>query len=479
MKKVLMATAVAGVLLSTKAYANDISVTINGNAVDFAGQGPVIADGRTLVPIRAVFETLGFGVDWNEATQLVTLTRNTDIVTLFVGVDSFVSNGNVFPLDVPAQIIEGRTLLPIRAVLESVGYDLGWDEITQTVTVFENVITFPATPPTTPDTLPGILPQEPTTPTPPAVTPQPPTEITRGIILTLTQGGVENANVTLTPANSTTMINSGTTTNITASTNNNALEFVNWVVREGAEAVTIADRNSESTSITVNNNLTRIITNVTIEAVYRQRSAFNFTGAQVSGTDNNGNRILIDGERGIPANDFAQGDTVNIEAQPADGFRFVEWNTVSGARIASRNNARTTITFNEANNTGRTRQITLSAVFERIGAFRLEADEDDWNTTANRGIGRVFFNGSSSAPNREFSSGDTVELRTDEPWGFPWDTDGTGEWVFDRWEASSNAVEFSNRNNRNTTLTFRSNSGSGSNNTITITAVWRWSSWGW
>ena len=119
----------------------EISVTIDGVAVDFEGQPPIIIDGRTLVPVRGVFEQLGFEVDWDHDAQMAILIRDDFTVRIIIGettfgIDDYVreASGNV-ELDVPAQIIGDRTLLPIRAVLESVGYYVDWDNTTRTVMV--------------------------------------------------------------------------------------------------------------------------------------------------------------------------------------------------------------------------------------------------------------------------------------------------------------------------------------------------------
>ena len=103
-----------------------VSIYIEGETLDFADQEPVILEGRTLVPVRGVFEELGFTVDWDGNAQQVTLSRYDFMVILTVGSETFTTNGETFELDVPAQIIAGRTMLPIRAVLESVGLYVGW-----------------------------------------------------------------------------------------------------------------------------------------------------------------------------------------------------------------------------------------------------------------------------------------------------------------------------------------------------------------
>jgi hypothetical protein len=118
------------------ALANEaITVTINGQKVVFNDQEPVIVDGRTLVPVRGVFETLGFNVEWDNSTRTAILTKDGYIVNISIGSNNFTTNGTSHTLDVPAQIINGSTMLPIRAVLESVGYALNWDSATNTVVI--------------------------------------------------------------------------------------------------------------------------------------------------------------------------------------------------------------------------------------------------------------------------------------------------------------------------------------------------------
>ena len=138
-KKLLSATLVFvlvfGVFIPSTLYASDISVTVEGQRVSFADQNPVIVDGRTLVPVRGVFESLGFDVGWDSITRTVTLTRDGYTVTIVIDNANFTTNNASHTLDVPAQIIGGRTMLPIRLVLESVGYYVGWNEATRAVLV--------------------------------------------------------------------------------------------------------------------------------------------------------------------------------------------------------------------------------------------------------------------------------------------------------------------------------------------------------
>ena len=136
-KKLLLVTLVLVFVLALApmAYADQINVSIDGQPVNFADQTPTIIDGRTLVPVRDVFEALGFEVDWDDVTRTATLTGDDYVVTITVGRRTFTTNGANHTLDVPAQIIGGRTMLPISAILESVGYYVGWNERTRTVIV--------------------------------------------------------------------------------------------------------------------------------------------------------------------------------------------------------------------------------------------------------------------------------------------------------------------------------------------------------
>ena len=117
----------------------NISVTIGGQAVVFPDQPPAIVDGRTMVPVAGVFQALGFNVQWDGDTRQATLTRPGETVVITIGSNMFTTNGIYHNLDVPAQIIGGRTMLPIAAVLRSVGYDVDWDGVTSTVAVSREV----------------------------------------------------------------------------------------------------------------------------------------------------------------------------------------------------------------------------------------------------------------------------------------------------------------------------------------------------
>jgi len=136
LKRFLAVAVVTLIFISSLAFADGaISVTIDGEQIAFTDQEPIIIGNRTLVPIRDIFEAIGFTPEWNENTRQATLTRDGDVIIITIDSSTFATNGVIHTLDVPAQIIGERTLLPLRAVLESIGYELDWDNYTRTVAI--------------------------------------------------------------------------------------------------------------------------------------------------------------------------------------------------------------------------------------------------------------------------------------------------------------------------------------------------------
>lgn len=116
---------------------NDVSqvkVLINGQPLSFDVQ-PIIINGRTLVPIRAIAEALGAVVSWDEKTSSVTFKQNNTTVKLVIGDSLAYINDKSIKLDVPAFIISGRTLVPLRFIGETLKADVDWDEDTYTVKI--------------------------------------------------------------------------------------------------------------------------------------------------------------------------------------------------------------------------------------------------------------------------------------------------------------------------------------------------------
>jgi hypothetical protein len=123
----------SSLLLTSIAYASP-KVTLDGKQLTF-DVPPVIDSGRTLVPLRAIFEALGATVQWNANNQTIVATKGDTSIQLTVGKTSATKNGVQIALDVPPKIIDGRTLVPLRFIGEALGCQVNWDESTQTVSI--------------------------------------------------------------------------------------------------------------------------------------------------------------------------------------------------------------------------------------------------------------------------------------------------------------------------------------------------------
>lgn len=118
--------------------AQRINVTVNGSPVEFAGLGPLQVQGRTLVPVRGVLEKLGAKVAWVPSTRSVIASTGSMDIELHLGDRQATVNGKSVTLDVPAQEIEGSTMVPLRFLGEALGGVVKWDDATRTVTIVTN-----------------------------------------------------------------------------------------------------------------------------------------------------------------------------------------------------------------------------------------------------------------------------------------------------------------------------------------------------
>lgn len=99
---------------------------------------PIITNGRTLVPTRAIIEAFGGVVGWEESTQSVLLTMENDTIKLVINSNVAYLNNNAETLDVVPTVINGRTMLPIRFIAEGFNLGVAWDDSTQTVYIIRN-----------------------------------------------------------------------------------------------------------------------------------------------------------------------------------------------------------------------------------------------------------------------------------------------------------------------------------------------------
>ncbi len=109
----------------------DITVTYNGEAISFPDALPLIQNGKTLVPVRAIMERAKLNVDFDGAERKVTATKDGLTITMYIDNEtaSVTKNGNTetIILEEPARIIEGRTFVPVRFIAESMDLAVNWN----------------------------------------------------------------------------------------------------------------------------------------------------------------------------------------------------------------------------------------------------------------------------------------------------------------------------------------------------------------
>lgn len=122
-------------------FANDtIYVAIDGNYVEFDVE-PQIINGRTMVPIRAIFEKMGATVEWNSATNSAVCRKEDNVVVMTVNSMDMYINNQLTRMDVSPVIVGGRTLAPARYVAEAFGARVEWDGVNSTVRIYmENLV---------------------------------------------------------------------------------------------------------------------------------------------------------------------------------------------------------------------------------------------------------------------------------------------------------------------------------------------------
>jgi hypothetical protein len=111
-----------------------IQVELNGRPLHF-DVAPTQVSGRTMVPLRGIFESLGAQVNWDAPTRTITATKGTTDVRLSIGNPRATVNGQTVLLDAPAMILNGSTMVPLRFIGEALGADVKWLQATETVSI--------------------------------------------------------------------------------------------------------------------------------------------------------------------------------------------------------------------------------------------------------------------------------------------------------------------------------------------------------
>lgn len=96
---------------------------------------PVIKEGRTLIPVRAVSEALGAKVEYDDVEKIVTITKDGKVIVFSLAEGTVTVNEETVEIDVPAEIMNNRTMVPLRFIAEQLELTVEWDQETQTINI--------------------------------------------------------------------------------------------------------------------------------------------------------------------------------------------------------------------------------------------------------------------------------------------------------------------------------------------------------
>lgn len=140
----LLGTFPLGAAVAQQQFGQEIDVVVNGKRVAFPDARPFInEDSRTMVPVRFIAEELKAKVEWNGEKHLVTMNLAGKQIILGIGNSYAHVNSVKTEFDTAAEIVQGRTMVPLRFIVETFGADVKWNGESKTVTV----TTVPEAPP--------------------------------------------------------------------------------------------------------------------------------------------------------------------------------------------------------------------------------------------------------------------------------------------------------------------------------------------
>lgn len=161
----LLALTAVAAYAETKVVVKDI-ITINvDKALVRTDVPPIVVSGQTLVPVRGVFNAFGAEIGWFPRERRVFVREDSRVIWIRIGDAHAKVNDSTVPLQVPAMIYRGRTMVPLRFIAETLGAKVDWNPSSQTITITtrERAILTPEPP----------APMSPQ-PAPPSATPQQP-----------------------------------------------------------------------------------------------------------------------------------------------------------------------------------------------------------------------------------------------------------------------------------------------------------------
>lgn len=115
-----------------------IGIKVNNQPLKGEAQSQIV-NGRTLVPVRTIFEALGANVDWDSDTKTIKAKKDNISVVMVISQNYITVNGKTVDMDASAMIMGGRTYAPARYVAEAFGYNVEWDSKSKTVLINKTI----------------------------------------------------------------------------------------------------------------------------------------------------------------------------------------------------------------------------------------------------------------------------------------------------------------------------------------------------
>lgn len=149
MKRLVAFLILTSLVISLPTYAENtaniyeipLPVTVNANGgIIPSDVEPKVINGRTLLPLRAAAEALNAKVSWNETTKQATIMKDNTTLVFTVNKKSFTKNGKAIALDVPLSMQNYRIYLPVRAFAEALNVKTHWDNKRNIVSLGEKQI---------------------------------------------------------------------------------------------------------------------------------------------------------------------------------------------------------------------------------------------------------------------------------------------------------------------------------------------------
>ena len=123
-----------------------VNVMVNGQCIDFGDDvWPMVTEGRTLAPARAVLEALGAEVEYDPAARTVSARRDGVLLLHTIGTDfverypdgDTASEPEILAMDCPSRLVSGRTMVPVRFFADALEVSVLWDEADRTAVLLD------------------------------------------------------------------------------------------------------------------------------------------------------------------------------------------------------------------------------------------------------------------------------------------------------------------------------------------------------